>query len=73
MENRPPFLAPLPADKEVADPLGDVGGDPTLPCISSSAVHCPGGDALVEPFSMVTVNNNRKTVSIEYIVAVKMV
>jgi len=35
----------------VADPLGEVGGEtsPALPCISSSADHWPGGDALVEP------------------------
>lgn len=35
----------------MADPLGEVGGEtsPALPCISSSADHWPGGDALVEP------------------------
>ena len=50
MENRWLFLEP--PKEEVADPLGEVGGEvsPALPCISSSAVHWPGGGALVEPF-----------------------
>ena len=41
----------------VADPLGEVGGEtsPALPCISSSAVHWPGGDALVEPLFIVSL------------------
>jgi len=45
---------------EVADPLGDVGGEasPALPCISSSAVHWPGGDALVEPFMFLSTTGS---------------
>ena len=58
MENRWPFLE-LP--EAVADPLplGEVGGEtsPALPCISSSAVHWPGGDALVEPFIVLCENH----------------
>jgi len=39
MENRPLFFTD--AGAEVADPLGEVGGEtsPALPCINSSAVH----------------------------------
>ena len=57
MENRLLFLE-LP--EAVADPLGEVGGEtsPALPCISSSAVHWPGGDALVEPFMVLCENHN---------------
>lgn len=51
------FGVPAP----VADPLGEVGGEASLawPCISSSAVHWPGGDAFVEPF-MLTVNKQEE-------------
>ena len=46
----------------MADPLGEEGTgetSPALPCINSSAVHWPGGSALVEPF----MTANRITMS----------